>query len=396
VSPVAVAAPVMPLPAPRLVRALARIADAVASGADLERATHLIGAAIAEVFRPMRHALLPAEAAAGAAPWAARPGAPLGRDALDDPALHALRDRCRAAMAGLGVELLAPLGAGDRPVGILVLGPRRGSRPYTARDVQALRLLARHGALALEQVRTRDRLEVALRRVEVLEGIRTSLAKFVPATVRTLIERDPARPALARRDADVSVLFVDIVGYTRLAERLGPERAARLVERCFGAFLDEVITRGGDVNETSGDSLMIIFDGPDPRSHARAAVGAALEILRRVPGITSGSGDAAEPVALHLGLNSGRATLGVTRIEGVAGVRWTYTAAGPLTNMAARLAELGAGDAVIVGPETRARLAGEFPFEAMGEVRLRNVERPVPVWRLAVPARSARERAGCG
>ena len=178
---------------------------------------------------------------------------------------------------------------------------------------------------------------------------------------------------------------MDIVGYTRLSERLDPVRMNDLVERYFGAFLDEILKRGGDVNETAGDGLMVIFQDSDPRRHARAAVKTALAMLARTREINARLDSTDEPIAVHVGANSGLATVGATKIEGVSGTRWTYTASGPVTNVAARLAALGDGETVLIGPETRGRLGSEFAFEALGERRLRNVEQPVAVYRLAVP-----------
>jgi class 3 adenylate cyclase len=157
------------------------------------------------------------------------------------------------------------------------------------------------------------------------------------------------------------------------------------VERYFGAFLDEVLRHGGDVNETAGDGLMVIFQDPDPRRHARAVVRAALAIVRRAREINAARTDG-ETITLHVGVNSGMAAVGATKIEASAGTRWTYTASGPVTNVAARLAALGEGDAVIVGAETRRRVATEFPLLDAGEHHLRNVEEPVHVYRLPATA----------
>ncbi|HSE95488.1 MAG TPA: adenylate/guanylate cyclase domain-containing protein, partial [Methylomirabilota bacterium] len=161
-----------------------------------------------------------------------------------------------------------------------------------------------------------------------------------------------------------------------------------LVERYFGAFLDEILRRGGDVNETAGDGLMAIFQDPDPGRHARAAVKTALAIIRRTRDIGRQRGAGEEPIRVHVGVNSGVATVGATKIEGRTGTRWTYTASGPVTNVAARLAALETTDGIVVGAETRRRLGDEFAFEALGEQRLRNVEQPVAVFRLAAPAPS--------
>ena len=77
--------------------------------------------------------------------------------------------------------------------------------------------------------------------------------------------------------------------------------------------------------------------------------------------------------------------MGATKIEGANGTRWTYTASGQVTIVAARLAALARRDEILVGAGTRERLGEEFSFEAQGERRLRNVEAPVEVFRLTLP-----------
>jgi class 3 adenylate cyclase len=279
-----------------------------------------------------------------------------------------------------------------RVTGFLVLGPKRSGLGYSSQDLGLLRLLANSSALALEHARayaalqeTNAELRATVRRVEILESIRANLAKFVPRTVQDLIERAPEAPALDKREVDVTVLFVDLVGYTRLTERLDPGRVNELVERCFGAYLDEILRRGGDVNETAGDGLMAIFHDPDPRRHARQAVKCALGILGRTRELNETLQGLPEPLAVHVGVNSGLATVGATKIEGVTGTRWTYTASGQVTIVAARLATIAQGDEILVGAETRRRLGAEFLLEDLGDRPLRNVEAPVRVFRLGLP-----------
>ena len=64
-----------------------------------------------------------------------------------------------------------------------------------------------------------------------------------------------------------------------------------------------------------------------------------------------------------------------------------------MTNVAARLAALGEGDAVMLGGQTRRRLGPEFAPEDLGETELRNIDEPVRVFRLRPPRRGG-ERAG--
>jgi class 3 adenylate cyclase len=316
---------------------------------------------------------------------------PVSRERLrEDPALADLRESCLAAMDQLEAELVVPIVFHEKITALLVLGAKRAGTAYTTEDLRLLRMLLNQSAVALANAKAYTALQAALRRVEILESIRANLSKFVPRTVQDLIEQAPDAPELAKRDVDVSVLFVDIAGYTRLSERLDGDRVNRLVERYFSAFLDEILRRGGDVNETAGDGLMVIFQDADPRRHAEAAVRTACAIVRRARGINAEPDSLAEPITLHVGVNSGVAAVGATKIEGTAGTRWTYTASGSVTNLAARLAAVGDDDAIHMGPETRRRLGDGLIVEDVGERRLKNVEEPVRVFRVAEHVLEAR------
>jgi class 3 adenylate cyclase len=311
---------------------------------------------------------------------------PVSRERLEeDPALADVREAGQRALDELGAELVVPLVFQHRVTALLVLGAKRAQLAYTSEDLRLLRMLLNQSAVALANARAYTALQAALRRVEILESIRANLSKFVPRAVQDLIERAPEAPALAKREVDVSVLFVDIAGYTRLSERLDSARVNRLIERYFGAFLDEILGHDGDVNETAGDGLMVIFQDPDPRRHAEAAVRTACAIVRRAGEINREPDGHDEPVSLHVGVNSGTAAVGATKIEGTAGTRWTYTASGSVTNLAARLAAIDGNDAIHIGPETRRRLGDGIIAEDLGEHRLKNVEEPVRVFRIVDP-----------
>ena len=382
-------------------QALVRLADAMTTTLELDRLAALIAGTIDEILHPARVTLFLSDDERGAfrrvgggdglaaqavlATCLAGRREPLSRETLlADPELEDLREACLADLDALEGEVAVPIVFRERLTALLVLGPRRGDVPYTSEGLRILKIVATQSAVALEHARAYHALQAALRRVQILESIRAGLSKFVPRTVQRLIEQAPDAPALAKRETDVSVLFVDIAGYTRLAGRLDAATVDRLVERYFGAFLDEILKNGGDVNETAGDGLMVIFQDGDPRRHARAAVTTALALLRRAREINAAE-PLDEPIVLHVGVNSGRAAVGATKIEGTAGTRWTYTASGPVTNVAARLAALG-DDAIHLGAATTARLPSTIGLEDLGDLALRNVEEPVRVFRLAPAA----------
>ena len=141
---------------------------------------------------------------------------------------------------------------------------------------------------------------------------------------------------------EIAVLFVDIEGCTRLCEDLPLREMNELQETYFSQYLDIVRAADGEVTEVLGDGLLALFEGPDVKENARKALSAARHIQactvslnRRQRGHDS--------IIVNIGLNAGPALTGLTRLRGRSGERWVYSASGPVTNVAARLAALATG-----------------------------------------------------
>ena len=147
-----------------------------------------------------------------------------------------------------------------------------------------------------------------MRRVEFLEQLKGELAKFVPGSVKRLLEDNPDATELEKREKDVSVLFLDIAGYTRLSEQMDARQLNRLVQNYFSSFLEIIHEHQGDVNETAGDGLMVIFQNDrSPIEHALATTRAAFAIQRRVEELNEEFRGVFQPLYLHIGINSGLA-----------------------------------------------------------------------------------------
>lgn len=230
-----------------------------------------------------------------------------------------------------------------------------------------------------ELKRKKAEVERALEKVALLENIQDHLNKFVPQSVRRIITDSPEAPHLEKRELDVSVLFLDIEGYTRLSEGMAPGELNFLLESYFSSFLDDIYNNKGDINETAGDGLMIIFQGEDPKVNAVNAVKTALAIRGKVADVNMGQSGTHPPVTVNIGINSGRAMVGSSRFEGLSGDRWTFTATGPVTNIAARIGALATEGRIFIGPETAKRVEAEFELIDLGPMELKNVSAPVRV-----------------
>lgn len=251
------------------------------------------------------------------------------------------------------------------------------------------RLKTAHDALEarnVELAETLRSLKESMRKVELLEQLKSELVKFVPESVTRLLEKDPDARELEKREVDVSVLFLDVEAYTKLSEQLPPQRLNRLIQDYFSGFLEIIRANHGDVNETAGDGLMVIFQSEgSPTRHALNAAGAAFQIQAKLTDLNREFAGVYPPIAIHVGINSGAAFIGATKLDAAGGGRWTFTASGLTTNLAAHIAASAKGGEIMVGPETAERIKGHYVLEDTGEHQLKNVSEPVQVFRMVPP-----------
>src|SRR5262245_41701373 len=230
-------------------------------------------------------------------------------------------------------------------------------------------------------------LQESRQRLALLEQLKGELSKFVPDAVKKLLEQNPNATELEKRTVEVSVVFLDIAGYTKLSEQLDAKRLNQLVQAYFSSFLEIIQNHHGDINETAGDGLMVIFQAPREGGgdHAVNAARAAFAIRQRTTQLNDEYAGMFPAVELHMGINTGDALVGATKLGGAGSQRWTFTATGPATNVAARFAGSAQGGEIVVGPATAGRIRQHFVLETLGERTFKNVSQPINVFRVIPP-----------
>jgi len=300
------------------------------------------------------------------------------------------------AMGSVVVRPIAELSTAARRVGD---GDFAARAPAKARDEigelgGAFNDMTSRLARAHSDLETKNKeLETALQnlqesrqRLALLEQLKGELSKFVPDAVKKLLELNPNATELEKRTVEVSVLFLDIAGYTKLSEQLEAKRLNQLVQTYFSSFLEIIQSHHGDVNETAGDGLMVIFQSDrSSTDHALNATRAAFAIHLRTNVLNEEYGGMFPAIQLHMGINTGEALVGATKLGTGAGQRWTFTATGPTTNVAARFAGSAQGGEIVVGPTTAERIRGQFVLESLGEKTFKNVSQPIHVYRVIPP-----------
>jgi class 3 adenylate cyclase len=277
-------------------------------------------------------------------------------------------------------EIALPIYDEDKPLAVLDVIAKRG-KGFDQHDLTLLKDLSDLATNAI--VNTRKHWKVAQEKLN-LDRILVHLRPFVPETVQRIVEKNPVAPSLDKRNTDVSILFLDVAGYTKISETLTQEKVNFIIERYFSSFLDIIYASQGDINETAGDGLMAIFQGAK-RENALNASRAALNIHERTAEIRKELEERFEPIFVNMGINSGIASVGMTKFRGATGTRMTFTASGPVTNLAARIASVATGGDILVGPETAGRIRDDINAFDRGLRKFKNIKEEVRVYSLVRP-----------
>jgi class 3 adenylate cyclase len=251
-----------------------------------------------------------------------------------------------AVLTALGAQVAFPIHRGSGLEAFDFLGEKKSGDIYTSTDLTLLTSLGR--TLSSHMLRF-DEAEL-LERAQAIQG---RMRRYVPGAVADAIAQGEE---LETGEREVSVLFVDIRGYTSFSDGRQATDIFSTVNRYTETVSTIVNRRGGVVVEFNGDGMMAVFGAPRPlEQKERAAVLAARDLIAAVPAIQLGEASNA-PLSVGVGVATGIAYVG--NIE--AADRTIWSAIGSTTNLAARLQsltrEMNAG--VLIDATTHAR-AGE-------------------------------------
>lgn len=213
-----------------------------------------------------------------------------------------------------------------------------------------------------------------------LQRSHEAIRRYVPpAVARHIVAGNTAGIETPSRRR-VTVLFIDLVGFTMLADRVEAEVLTVIVNDFMSAMSEIVDEFGGTVSDFGGDGFMAMFGAPDetePEQQVVCAVGAAQAMQARLPSLHEVwyRLGATEPLSMRAGINSGVLSVGSFGSRG----RMTYTAIGVQANIASRIQSHCEPGGILLSDASWHLVRDRIPCDPRGEIECRGVHYPVRV-----------------
>lgn len=203
--------------------------------------------------------------------------------------------------------------------------------------------------------------------------------QYVPPALVDEMAANPQMISLEGQDKEMTVLFMDIRGFTSISESLDAKELSRLINRFLTTMTTVIYDHRGTVDKYMGDAIMAFWGAPlDDKHHAKNALHAAekmLKVLEELQGEFKRNNW--PPIKIGVGLNTGIMSVGNMGSE----YRMAYTAMGDAVNLGSRLEGLTKeyGVSTIVSAHTK-DAAPSFTYRELDHVRVKGKDEPVIIY----------------
>ncbi len=201
---------------------------------------------------------------------------------------------------------------------------------------------------------------------------------FSPQLAELILAGDADDPLKSHR-REVTVVFLDLRGFTAFAETSEPEEIMAVLREYHAQMGQAILGHEGTLERFAGDGMMVFFNDPVPvPDPAARAVRMALAMRARLQELTATWKRRGFDLEFGAGIAQGYATIGAIGFEG----RWDYGAIGTVTNLAARLCGEARPGQILVTRRVLAAVEDVATAEPVGELQLKGFLKPVPAFNL--------------
>ena len=200
------------------------------------------------------------------------------------------------------------------------------------------------------------------------------LKRFFSPQLAELIVQGGAGDPLQSHRREITVVFLDLRGFTAFAEAVEPEEVMAVLREYHARMGEAVLAHEGTLERFTGDGMMIFFNDPVPVPNpAERALRMTLEMRARIEELAVRWRESGYELHAGIGIAQGYATIGAIGFEG----RLDYGAIGTVTNIAARLCAEAQGGQILISQRVHAAVSEMVEAEPVGELSLKGLQRAI-------------------
>jgi adenylate cyclase len=205
------------------------------------------------------------------------------------------------------------------------------------------------------------------------------LKRFFSPQLAELIVSGDAEDPLKTHRRELTVVYLDLRGFTAFAESAEPEEVMEILHEYHAEMGKLILQYEGTLEHFAGDGMMIFFNDPVPvENAAERAVRMAAAMRERVKELTLKWRKLGHDLDFGVGIAQGYATIGAIGFEG----RWEYGAIGSVPNLAARLCNEAKPGEILISQRVMGGLETLVEAESVGDLTLKGFHRPVSVYNI--------------
>ncbi|MEC4982586.1 MAG: adenylate/guanylate cyclase domain-containing protein [Oscillatoria sp. PMC 1068.18] len=269
-------------------------------------------------------------------------------------------------------SMCVPLNLRERTIGVLYVDNLSVTNLYTDEDVEFLTALANQAAIAIDNAQLFQKMQAEAK-------LRGKLERFFPKTISQKIKESET---LAITEAEVTAVFSDISGYTKMSSQMRPRQIIEMLNQYFQIMVEEIVfPYEGTLEKYIGDALLAVWGVPYQRpDDPDRAVRAAIEMQRAVGRFNQKwMQQGNQPISIHIGVNTGKAAAGNIGSKRLI----QFATIGDTTNVASRVCTAADADEIMISQSTFDKLKDQtIPLEKLPPVKVKGKDEPLQLYKV--------------
>jgi adenylate cyclase len=268
--------------------------------------------------------------------------------------------------------MCVPLWRKDQIIGVIQLESARLENQFTQKDLELLTAIGTQMAMVIEQASLNEKIREE-------ERMRSRLERFhSPQVIEMILKSGQETKDYFMEPIylTATILFMDINGFTRLAEQMPPREVNMILNQHFAKMTEIIFDHDGTLDKFTGDGLMAVFGAPmEKKDDAERAIRAAKAMVEGTKDMMK-SAKEDRRFTIRIGINTGRVVAGNIGSP----KRLDYTVIGDAVNTASRLESIASPNQILIGEETHRLVKDKFQIRVVGSKKVKGKKAEIMVY----------------